>query len=84
MLHLSCLVNNFMIFKKKKKEKERKKRKKNDGGGRIRSCDLWIMNSAPYRYAIEANYNIYVIKYVFISNMASRTIRPWTYAIPQF
>ena len=70
--------------KKKERKKERKKKTTFNGGGRIRTQKLWITKLAPYHWATETNCNHIGYKYVFIFNMASRTIRPSTCAIPQF
>ena len=59
---------------------KKKERRKKNGSGRIWTRNLWITKLAPYHWATETN----VTKHVFIFNMASRTIRPSTCAIPQF
>ena len=61
-----------------KKKKKKKKKTSNDG------CTYGLQNSRLTAELPKPSTNTYVTKYVFIFNMASRTIRPSTCAIPQF
>ena len=80
MFELFCLVNNFMIWKRKKK----KKKKTCNGGGRFDPGTFGLHISRFTTELPKPTTITYVTKYVFIFNMASRTIRPSTCAIPQF
>ena len=91
VLELFCLVNNFMIWKRKRKKKKKKKEKKKE-----KKLQMMVARFEPGTYGLRnsrlttklpkptAFMYAYVTKYVFIFNMASRTIRPSTCAIPQF
>ena len=74
---LFCLVNNSMMLKEK-----RKKLFTMAAGFYPRTSRL----KKPHLTAKlpELTASLCVMKYVFISNVAFRTIRPSTYAIPQF
>ena len=87
---LFCSVNNFKILTKKqnKTKQKRKKRKQKEkllevvAGFDPRTSGVWIPHLTAELPKPTVIY--FDIKYQFISNMASRTIRPLTYAIPQF
>ena len=82
---LFCLVNNFMIWKRKKKERKKKKKKKLLMV--VAGFEPWIYGLWNSRLTTELQKPtspMYITKYIFIFNMASRTIQPLTCAIPQF
>ena len=71
-----CLVNNFyMIFKGKKESWWRQDFEPGAFG-----LQNWHLTADPL---MTPSFRM-VIKHVYISNMASRTIRPPTFAVPQF
>ena len=83
LFELFWLFNNFMTWKRKKKKKKKK-----------RQLQMVMVGFDPGTYGLrnsrlttelpKMNANLQVTKYAFIFNMASRTIRPSTWAIPQF
>ena len=68
---------------KKKKEKKKKKKLLMVVAG-FDPETYGLQNSRLTTELPKPTTNTYITKYVFIFNMASRTIRPSTCAIPQF